>query len=69
MLQCDTDGHWCGGGCRSLNNNQLVTLPDSFGNVRGIVITEEEDSEQEEEDEEEEEEDEDEDEEEEDPGV
>ena len=50
-------------------NNQLATLPESFGNVRGKVITEEEDSEQEEEDEEEEEEDEDEDEEEEDPGV
>ena len=67
-LQRDTDWHWCGGGCRILHHNQLATLPESFGNVRGIVITEEEDYEQDEEEDEEEEE-EDEDEEEEDPGV
>ena len=65
-LQCDTDWHWCGGGCRDLCHNQLATLPESFANVWGNVITEE-DYEQEEEDDEEE--DEDEDEEKEDPGV
>ena len=57
-----------------MSHNQLATLSESFGNVRGKVITEEEgyDQEQDEvevEDDEEEEEDEDEDEEEEDPGV
>ena len=70
-MQCDTDWHWCGAGCRFLSYNHLATLPESFANVRGNVITEEEDyfQEEDEEDEEEEEDDEDQDEEEEDPGV
>ena len=68
-LQCDTDGHWCGGGCRDLRHNQLAALPESFANVWGNIITEEDYEQEEEEDNEEEDEDEDKDEEEQDPGV
>ena len=73
VLSCDADWRCCDAGCRFLSNNQLATLPESFANMRGNVITEEEDyfqvQEEEDEDVEEEEEDEEEDEEEEDPGV
>ena len=34
VLACDTDGQWCGDGCRDLSYNQLATLPESFGNVK-----------------------------------
>ena len=52
-----------------MHHNQLATLPASFGNVRGNVITEDEDYEQEEENEEDEEDEEEEDEEQEGLGV
>ena len=34
VLACDADGQWCGDGCRNLMNNQLATLPKSFGNLK-----------------------------------
>ena len=34
VLSCDADWRWCGDGCRYLNNNQLATLPESFGNLK-----------------------------------
>ena len=34
VLSCDADGQWFGDGCRYLNNNQLATLPESFGNLK-----------------------------------
>ena len=34
VLACDTDGRWCGDGCRGLSDNQLATLPESFGDLK-----------------------------------
>ena len=34
VLSCDTDGQWCDDGCRYLQDNQLATLPESFGDLK-----------------------------------
>ena len=34
VLACDADGWWCDNRCRYLNNNQLATLPESFGDLK-----------------------------------
>ena len=36
VLSCDADGQWGGDGCRYLFNNQLATLPESFGNLEVV---------------------------------
>ena len=33
VLACDTDWRWRGDGCRYLQDNELATLPESFGNL------------------------------------
>ena len=34
VLSCDADGQWCKYSCRYVSNNQLATLPESFGNLK-----------------------------------
>ena len=33
---CDADARWWDAGCRDLGNNQLATLPESFGNLEVV---------------------------------
>ena len=34
VMSCDADRQWCDDGWRYLSNNQLATLPESFGDLK-----------------------------------